>query len=173
MRLSDKKIAILAENFYEDLELWYPFYRLKEEGAQITVVGTGKESYRGKHGLEVTPDMNVSDATPQQFDAVVIPGGYSPDHMRRHPRLLQLVRQMAEAGKVVAFICHAGWVPISAGIVRGRRVTSFHSIRDDLTNAGAHWVDEEVVRDENLISSRSPADLPAFCRAIIEAMAQT
>jgi len=109
---------------------------------------------------------------PQDFDAVVIPGGYAPDRMRRHPPMLEFVRAMAEAEKPVAFICHAGWVPISAGIVRGRRVTSFPSIRDDLVNAGAQWVDEEVVVDRNLVSSRMPADLPAFLRALIQLLSR-
>jgi protease I len=167
MKLSGKQIAVLAEDLFEDLELWYPVIRMREEGAKVAVLGTGKSEYHGKHGLRVKPDLSVDDASPEDFQAVIIPGGYSPDRMRRHKPLLQFVRGVFDSGSVVAFICHAGWVPISAGIVGGRRVTSFFSIKDDLTNAGATWVDEEVVRDGNLISSRDPRDLPAFCRTII------
>ena len=171
MQLSGKKIALLAENLFEDLELWYPYYRLQEAGAEVVVLGTGAESYQGKQGLRVTADGKVDDANVREFDAVVIPGGYSPDHMRRHPPLLTFVREMYEQNKLIAFICHAGWIPVSAGIARGRRVTSFHSIKDDMINAGAEWVDQEVVRDGNLISSRVPSDLPAFCRTLIDALA--
>ena len=170
MELSGKKIALLAEDLYEDLELWYPYYRLKEAGAEVRILGTGKEEYHGKHGMAVRPDMRVDAADLNDFDAVVIPGGYAPDRMRRHPPLVEFVRAMSEAGNLVAFICHAGWVPISAGIVEGHEVTSFPSIQDDLRNAGAAWSDREVVRDGNLVSSRRPADLPAFCRMIIEAL---
>lgn len=170
MELSEKRIAVLAEDLYEELELWYPFYRMKEAGAEVRILGTGRPEYHGKHGLPVHADMRVEEAAVDDFDAVVIPGGYSPDRMRRHAPLVEFVRAMSEAGKLVAFICHAGWVPISAGIVEGHEVTSFPSIQDDLRNAGAAWLDREVVRDGNLISSRSPADLPAFCRTIIEVL---
>ena len=170
MTLVGKRIAVLAEDQFEDLELWYPVIRMREEGASVLVLGTGKPEFRGKHGLSVKPDMSVGEASPRDFQAVIIPGGYSPDRMRRHRSLLDFVRKLFESGGVVAFICHGGWVPISAEIVRGRRVTSFFSIADDLQNAGAEWVDEEVVQDGNLISSRDPQDLPAFCRAIIAAV---
>jgi len=170
MNLNGKKIALLAESLFEDLELWYPYYRLQEAGAEVVVLGTGADSYRGKNGLSVKPDRKVADASADEFDAVVIPGGYSPDHMRRHPPLIDFVRNLAEQNKIIAFICHAGWVPVSAGIVKGRQVTSFFAIKDDMVNAGAEWVDQEVVRDGNLISSRTPADLPAFCRTLIEAL---
>jgi protease I len=170
MKLSGRKIAVLAEDLFEDLELWYPVIRMREEGANVLVLGTGKPEFHGKNGLRVKPDIGVEEASPDDFQAVIIPGGYSPDRMRRHKPLLQFVRRVFDSGSVVAFICHAGWVPISAGIVDGRRVTSFFSIADDLRNAGATWVDEEVVEDGNLISSRDPRDLPAFCRAIIAAV---
>ena len=178
MRLEGKRIAVLAEDNFEDLELWYPLIRMREEGADVSVVGMRDvETYHGKHGLPVEVDVAAQDVSGDEFDAVIIPGGYAPDHMRRHPpmiefvrRMLDLVRRVDQRGGVVAMICHAGWVPISAGIVRGRQVTSVSAIRDDLQNAGANWVDQEVVVDKNLISSRYPDDLPAFCRAIIAAL---
>jgi protease I len=171
VRLEGKRIAVLAEDNYEDLELWYPLIRMREEGAEVSVVGMrGAEVYHGKHGLPVHVDVAAEDTTGDEFDAVIIPGGYAPDRMRRHKSMLELVRTVDQRGGVVAMICHAGWVPISAGIVKGRQVTSVSAIRDDLQNAGASWVDQEVVRDRNLISSRYPDDLPAFCRAIIAAM---
>jgi protease I len=171
MELSGKRIAVLAEDHYEDLELWYPVMRMKEAGAEVLVVGMpGAEVYHSKHDYPVRVDVVATELPPNDVDAVIVPGGYAPDRMRRHPPMLDLVRGVYEQGKVVAMICHAGWVPISAGIVKGRRVTSVSAIRDDLINAGAEWVDEEVVRDGNLISSRGPDDLPAFCREIISAL---
>lgn len=168
MEIEGKRIAMLAEDHYEDLELWYPLIRLREAGARVEVVGMpGVSTYHSKHGYAVDVDVTVGEVAPQDFDAVVIPGGYAPDRIRRHGALLDLVRGVFEHDGVVAFICHAGWVPISAGIVEGRRVTSFYAIKDDLVNAGADWVDKEVVQDGNLISSRTPDDLPAFCRTII------
>ncbi|MGM0576493.1 MAG: type 1 glutamine amidotransferase domain-containing protein [Myxococcota bacterium] len=165
-----KRVAILAEDVYEDLELWVPYYRLKEAGCEVTLLGAGKDTYQGKHGLPVKVDGKVDDADAESFHAVVIPGGYAPDKMRRHQPMIDFVRAADEANRIVAFICHAGWVAASAGIVRGRTVTSFFSIRDDLDNAGAEWVDREVVRDGNLISSRMPPDLPVFCRTLVGAL---
>src|SRR5882724_11171798 len=163
------RIAILAETLYEDLELWYPYYRLREAGADVFVVGSGSsETYQSKHGYPVTVDADT--VTASQFDCVIIPGGYSPDHMRRHPGMVKLVREAHEQGKVVAAICHAGWMLCSANIVRGKTATSYRSIKDDMVNAGANWVDREVVRDGTLVTSRSPADLPAFMRTIIAAL---
>lgn len=171
MELEGKRIAILAEDQYEDLELWYPLIRMKEAGARVDVVGMpGVEAYHSKHDYPAKVDVSVGEVSAKDFDAVVIPGGYAPDRMRRHEPMLDFVRAVFEEGGLVAFICHAGWVPVSAGIVEGRRVTSFYAIKDDLQNAGADWVDEEVVQDGNLISSRTPADLPAFCRAIIASL---
>jgi protease I len=171
MELSGRRIAILAEDHYEDLELWYPAIRMKEAGAEVLVVGMpGVDSYTSKHAYPVKADVAATEVSPDDLDAVIIPGGYAPDRMRRHPPMLDLVRGVWKQGKLVAMICHAGWVPISAGIVNGRRVTSVSAIKDDLINAGAEWVDAEVVRDGNLISSRGPNDLPAFCREIIGAV---
>lgn len=171
MELRGKRVAILAEDNYEDPELWYPFYRMKEAGADVSVVGMpGVETYESKHGYPVSVDVSADKVSPEDFDAVIIPGGYAPDRMRRHAVMLDLVRGMFEQGRFVAFICHAGWVPVSAGIVEGRRVTSVSAIKDDLVNAGAEWEDEAVVRDGNLISSRTPVDLPVFCRTIIDAL---
>jgi protease I len=172
MRLKGKRIAILAEDIYEDMELWYPLLRMREEGAAVSVVGMpGVTTYQSKHNLPVTVDVSATDVRPDDFDAIIIPGGYAPDKMRRHQVMLDLVKGIFEQGKVVAMICHAGWVPISAGIVKGKRVTSVSAIKDDLVNAGAIWEDSEVVQDGNLISSRTPPDLPAYCRAIIAAVA--
>ncbi len=172
MRLEGKRIAVLAEELFEDLELWYPLIRMREAGADVTVVGTSENAtYHGKHGLPVKADVASKDVAPEDFDAVIIPGGYAPDQMRRHQATLDLVLGVFERGGVVAMICHAGWVPISAGIIKGKRATSFFAIKDDMINAGAIWEDKAVVRDGNLISSRTPDDLPVFCRAIIDALA--
>ncbi len=172
MRLEGKRVAILAEDMYEDQELWYPYYRLKEAGAEVRVVGPEAKTYHSKHGYPVTATVAADQVRPEEFDAVVIPGGYAPDRLRRYPAILNLVRGVYERGGVVAAICHAAWVPISAGIMRGKRATCFHSIKDDLVNAGATYVDEPVVVDGNLITSRTPADLPFFLPAIIQAMAR-
>lgn len=170
MAIEGKRIAILVADMYEDMELWYPYYRMQEAGATVAILGPSRGHYESKHGYPAEEDMPVTEASPADFDAVLIPGGYAPDHMRRHRPMVEFVKAMHEAGKIVAFICHAGWVPASAGIVSGRKVTSFFSIKDDMVNAGADWVDEEVVRDGNLISSRTPDDLPAYCRTIIAAL---
>jgi protease I len=171
MKLSGKRIAMLAEDQYEDLELWYPLLRMQEAGAEVSVIGMpGVEAYQSKHGYPARVDVSIEEVTAQDFDAVIVPGGYAPDRIRRHEPILALVRDVFRRGGVVAMICHAGWVPISAGIVEGKTVTSVSAIRDDLRNAGANWVDREVVQDGNLISSRSPKDLPAFCRTIIAAL---
>jgi protease I len=171
MRLEGKRIAILAENMYQEMELWVPYYRLREEGAEVKVVGAGgATSYTSKHGYPVTVDAQAEQVSAVEFDAVIIPGGYAPDMMRRHPAMVKLVREAAQQGKIVAAICHAGWMLVSADIVRDRRATSFPSIKDDLRAAGARWEDAEVVVDGNLITSRKPDDLPAFCRTILGAL---
>ena len=168
--LSNTTVLIFAGPLYEDLELWYPKIRLEEEGARTVIAGTGEKSYQGKRGYPLTVDANVDDLSSASFDGLVIPGGYAPDIMRRSKKLLQLTREIYEADKPVAFICHAGWVPISAGIVRGKRGTSVGAIKDDLVNAGMLWEDSPVVVDGNLISSRTPADLPQFMKALIKAL---
>jgi protease I len=173
MSLQGKTVLFFAGPLYEDLELWYPKIRLEEEGASTVVAGTGEKTYQGKRGYPLTVDASVEDIEADEFDGLVIPGGYAPDIMRRSPKLLQLTREIYQAGKPVAFICHAGWVPISAGIVKGKRGTSVGAIKDDLVNAGMLWEDSPVVVDGNLISSRTPADLPVFCKAIIAALEQS
>ena len=171
MELQGKKVAIPVESLFNTFEFWYPYYRLKEAGAEVTVVGSGSaETYTGKPGTEVKVDVSIEQVTAADFDGIVIPGGYAPDIMRRFPKMVQLVKDMFEGGKVVAAICHAGWMLASAKILPGKTVTSFFAIKDDLLHAGAEWVDQEVVVDENLITSRSPDDLPAFMRAVIAAM---
>jgi len=168
MELKGKRILILVETFYNEFEFWYPYYRLKEAGANVTVVGSGSaEIYKSKSGLPVSVDTRAEKVAAEDYDGVVIPGGYAPDHMRRYPAMVSLVKAFAEAGKLVAAICHAGWMLVSADIIRGRTVTSFYSIKDDLVNAGGNWVDKEVVVDGSLVTSRTPDDLPAFMRAVI------
>ncbi len=174
MKLEGKRIAILAENMYQEMELWVPYYRLREEGADVKVIGAGgAKSYTSKHGYPVSVDAQADQVKAVEFDAVVVPGGYAPDMMRRHPAMVALVREAAQQGRVVAAICHAGWMLVSAGILKGRKATSFSSIKDDLVAAGANWVDAEVVVDGNLITSRNPNDLPAFCRAIVSALSKS
>jgi protease I len=171
MKLKGKRVALLAENHYQDQEVWYPFYRLKEEGAEVVVVGTGSaKMYTSKFGYPIDTDKSASEVSAADFDAVIIPGGYAPDLMRRYPDMVKLVREAVLADKVVASICHGGWMLASAKILQGRTVTSFFAIKDDLEHAGAKFVDAEVVIDEKLITSRMPDDLPAFLRAIIAAL---
>jgi protease I len=173
MRLKGKKVVLLAENLYQELELWVPYYRLKEEEAEVTVVGSGSSrNYLSKYGYPVDVDKDAKEIDISKYDGVVIPGGYAPDMMRRFPEMVKIVKDAYEKGKVVAAICHAGWMLASAGILKGKKVTGFFSIKDDLISAGANYLDEEVVRDRNLITSRKPDDLPAFCREVIEALSK-
>jgi protease I len=170
MSLNGKRIIVLAEDMYEDPELWYPYYRLLEEGAEVTLVGPEAKTYESKHGYPARAETAAAQVRVEDVDGVVVPGGYAPDRLRRYPEIVNLVRGVFERGGVVAMICHAAWVPISAGIVKGRRATCVSAIKDDLVNAGATYVDEAVVVDGNLISSRTPTDLPAFMPAIIAAL---
>jgi deglycase len=173
MRLKGKKVVILIENNYQDLEFWVPYYRLKEEGVEVTVVGSGSSrTYTSKNGYPVEAEKEAKDIDVSKYDGVVIPGGYAPDLMRRYPDMVRIVREAQQKGKVISAICHAGWMLVSAGILKGKKATGFFAIKDDLVNAGANYVDAEVVRDGNLITSRKPDDLPAFCRETIEALAK-
>jgi len=167
MEMKGKHVAVLAEDLYEDLELWYPVYRFREAGAKVTIVGGGAGGYSSKHGYPVTPDATAEKVNAADFDALIIPGGYAPDRMRRHKAMVDLVRDVFARGKVVAAICHGGWMLVSADVLRGRKATCFFAIKDDLVNAGAMYEDREVVRDGNLVTSRKPDDLPAFCRTIL------
>ncbi len=172
MDLTGKRIAVLVEQKYEDLELWYPYYRVQEAGADVFLVGPeAGAAYGSKHGYPARADLPIADAHADHFDGIVVPGGFSPDYMRRNPAFRQLVRDAVHAGKPVAAICHGPWMLCSAKVLEGRRATSFYSIREDMENAGADWVDEEVVVDGPVITSRTPADLVPFTVAFLEAVA--
>ncbi|MFW5489130.1 MAG: type 1 glutamine amidotransferase domain-containing protein [Desulfovibrio sp.] len=156
-------------NLYNDLEFWYPKIRMTEAGAKVIVAGAkAGETYKSKIGLPATCDVAYGDISADKVDGIIIPGGYAPDFMRRDPAAVQLVADLDAQKKLVAFICHAGWLPISAKILKGRTCTSYFAIKDDMINAGVNWVDGEAVVDGNFVSSRTPDDLPAFCRAILE-----
>jgi protease I len=171
MVLAQRKVLLLAADDFEDMELLYPWYRLLEEDVEVTVAGLDDHPVRGKKGHgPVSVDTTVGQVAESDFDALVIPGGYAPDKLRRSETVLDLVRAFDDANKPIAFICHAGWVPISAKIVKGKRATSVRAIKDDLENAGVIWEDSPVVVDGNLISSRTPADLPQFCKALLTAL---
>jgi len=163
-----KKVAVLVEDLYQVLEVWYPYLRLREEGLETVFVGTGKKDYKSKEGYPVTEELPINKVKAEDFDAVVIPGGYAPDYLRRYEEVNKFVEDMFEKGKVVASICHGGWVLVSARILKGKTATAFSAIKDDMINAGAKFMDKEVVVDGNLITSRNPYDLPAFCREIIK-----
>ncbi len=166
--MNKKRIVILVEHHYQDMEVWYPYFRLKEEGYEVIFAGTGSaENYVGKFGYPVQVDANVSALKAKDFDAVIVPGGWAPDFLRRYESVLKFIRSMDGAGKVVASICHGGWVLASAEILKGRTVTSFSAIKDDIRHAGAKYVDREVQTDGNLVTSRTPEDLPAFASEII------
>ena len=172
MSLAGKRIAVLVETDFEDSELMEPLTAVKEAGAEVSVVGSGsQESYHGKKGtVTIKADVAADKVSADDFDAVIIPGGYAPDKMRLHQPMVDLVRKAHDSGKVIAAICHGPQLLISADVVRGRRVTSWASVAVDLRNAGADWVDEAMVQDGNIITSRKPADLPEFNRAIIRAL---
>ena len=167
-----KTILILAENIYDERELWYPAIRMKEEGFTVLIVGSGTAtSYKSKFGMPVTVDHDA-DEVDFDFDAIIIPGGYAPDQLRRHESVLKIVRKAFQEKKVVAAICHAAWVLVSAGVLNGKTMTCVSAIKDDVVNAGARYVDEPVVVDGNLITSRTPADLHLFAKAIVDALAK-
>jgi protease I len=167
-----QKVLVLAADLFEDMELLYPVYRLREEEVEVTIAGLTPDDVTGKKGHGPVPvDTTVDQVEAGSFDALIIPGGFAPDKLRRSKPVLSLVESFNAAGKPIAFICHAGWVPISAGIIKGRRATSVDAIRDDMVNAGADWVDESCVVDGNLISARTPADLGPWMKAILTALA--
>ena len=173
MSLSNKKIAIFVEDLYQVLEVWYPLLRLKEEGVAVALIGTGsKESYGSKEGYPAKIDASIEEINAKDFDGVIIPGGFAPDILRRYEGVVRFVKQMHDDGKIVAAICHGGWLLVSAGIVKGRKATCFFAIKDDLIAAGADYVDEEVTVDGNIITSRKPEDLPAFVVEIIKQLKQ-
>jgi protease I len=173
MRLKGKKVACLVEADFEDLELWYPVMRLREEGAEVHLIGPEKGVvYKGKYGVPATADLSFEEMNPDEYDGLLIPGGWAPDKLRRDPRVLRAVRAFHEAGKPIGQICHAGWVLISARILEGKRVTSTPGIRDDMENAGALWVDQPVVVDGNLVSSRRPPDLPVYAKTFCDLLAE-
>lgn len=169
--LADLRVLILVDDIYEDLELWYPKLRLVEAGAHITVAGPKADTvYHGKHGYPCRSDAAIALMECDDFHGVVIPGGFMPDKLRRDENIKRLVREFAESEKLVAAICHGGWIPISAGVYRGVRVTGSPGIKDDLVNAGAQWEDAPVVVDRHFVSSRKPDDLPEFCKATIQVL---
>jgi protease I len=166
--LSGRRILIFVGDVYEDLELWYPKLRLIEAGAKVVVAGEkAGATYAGKHSYPCTADAGLAEMKAVDFDGLVVPGGFMPDKLRRDPHVLQIVRDFAAANKLVAAICHGGWIPISAGVYRGVKVTGSPGIKDDLVNAGATWEDAPVVVDRCFVSSRKPDDLPDFCQAIL------
>jgi protease I len=171
MELTNKRAAVLVEQQYQEMEVWYPIYRLREAGCKVTLVGPeAGQTYPSKLGYPAKSDKAARDVSANDFDLLVIPGGFAPDYLRRSDAVLRLVGDMAEQGKVVAAICHGPWVLCSTQALKGRKVTGFFSIKDDLSNAGAQFVDAEVVRDGNLITSRKPDDLPAFMQAVLQAV---
>ena len=171
MAIMDQRILIFVGDVYEDLELWYPKLRLIEAGVDVVVAGSeAGQSYQGKNGYPCIADASLASVREADFTGLVVPGGFMPDKLRRAPQVLQLVRDFAESKKLVAAVCHGGWIPISAGVYRGVRVTGSPGIKDDLGNAGAIWEDASVVVDRNFVSSRRPDDLPDFCRGILEVL---
>lgn len=172
MKLKEKKIVSLVHDEFEDLELWYPILRLREEGAIVHLAGEkAGETYIGKYGVPAEADFAFEDINPEEYDALLVPGGWAPDKLRRFPAVLELVQHMEEHKKPIGQICHAGWVLISAKILQGKKVTSTPGIRDDMENAGAEWYDEAVVVDGHLVSSRRPPDLPEYAKAFVDVLA--
>ncbi len=165
-----KKVAILVEDLYQVLEVWYPWLRLREEdGVEVDFIGTGKkETFASKEGYPVKADRSIDQVKPSEYDAVIIPGGYAPDILRRYSKVVDFIREIDDKEKIVASICHGGWLLVSADILKGRKATCFFAIKDDLIAAGANYVDAEVVVDKNLVTSRKPEDLTAFTEAIVE-----
>lgn len=172
MDLTGKTIGILVEEQYQDLEVWYPVYRLREAGAKVVVIGTAKKEYKGKYGYPITAERDVREVTADELHGIIVPGGFAPDFLRRHEAPAALVRKVFEQGKPVAAICHGPWLLVDAGVLKGRKATSFFAIKNDVANAGATWSDAEVMVDGNLVTSRKPDDLPAFCREFMRLFAK-
>jgi len=169
--LQGMKILMFVGDVYEDLELWYPKLRMIEAGAQVVVAGQERgRQYAGKNGYPCTSDAAIQEIRTPDFSGLIVPGGFMPDKLRRDAGILQIVREFAGSGKLVAAICHGGWIPISARVYKGVRVTGSPGIKDDLVNAGAEWIDAAVVVDRNFVSSRKPDDLPDFCRGILDVL---
>jgi protease I len=169
--LAGKRILMFVGDIYEDLEVWYPKLRLIEAGAEVVLAGPeAKVTYAGKHGYPCKSDAAIDEVDAVSFDGLIVPGGFMPDKLRREAKVLQLVRDFNDARKLIAAVCHGGWIPISAGVYRGVRVTGSPGIKDDLVNAGAIWEDKPVVIDRHFVSSRKPDDLPDFCRGILQVL---
>ena len=172
--MATQRVAIMVDEMYQILEVWYPYYRLKEAGIDVDLVAAeAKKEYHSKEGYPCVSDISVNDADAGDYDAMVIPGGFAPDFMRRSPEVIKFANDVVNAGKVIAAICHGGWLLCSTPIYRGKKATCFMAIKDDIKNAGAEYVDAECVVDGNLITSRKPDDLPAFCTAILKALENT
>ncbi len=173
MSLKGKRIAVLVDQLYQEMEVWYPYYRLKEAGAEVYLVGAeAGKTYASKVGYPAVAEKSYSDLKPEEYDGVIAPGGFAPDYIRRHPAATTFVHEIDKAGKLVAAICHGPWVLCSSRMLQGRKATSFFAIKDDVIHAGAEWVDFEVVVDKNLVTSRKPDDLPAFCIACIDVLSR-
>lgn len=172
MRLQGKKVAVLVAEGVEDLEYYVPFMRLQEEGAQVLTAALELKPIRGKNGLEITPDIKIESLHADELFALILPGGWAPDKLRRHSVVKDLVREMDSKGRTIGIICHGGWIPVSAGIMKGRRATGSVGIKDDIVNAGGIWVDEAAFREGNLVWGRVVADIPAFCRELVQALTE-
>lgn len=171
MKLKGKKIVILIEKMYQEVEGWYSYYRLKEEGAEVLFAAPQKGMmYEGKSGYPATSKEAIANLRANDYDAVIVPGGFAPDYLRRVPETVEFIKEMHNEGKIIATICHGAWLLASAEIIEGKSVTSYFAIKDDIVHAGANFIDEEVVQDGNIITSRKPDDTPAFCLKIIEAL---
>jgi protease I len=166
-----KTIAILVEDVYQEMEVWYPAYRLREAGHKTLFIGTGKPEYKSKLGYPCKAEGDIKEVQAKDFDGLIVPGGFAPDYLRRSPEVLEFVAAIDKAGKPIGSICHAAWVLCSAGILKGRQATCFFAIKDDVINAGAKYLDQEVVVDRNLVTSRKPDDLPAFMREYLKVLA--
>lgn len=167
---TQKRIAVLVDEMYQVLEVWYPYYRLLEAGCEVDLVGAQATTFKSKEGYPCDAQLAAGKVKAADYDCMVVPGGYAPDFMRRSDDVIRFANEMVDSGKLIAAICHGGWLLCSTKAFKGRRATCFMAIRDDITNAGAMYVDEECVVDGKLITSRKPGDLPAFCRAIIKAL---